>query len=108
MWSEAWSWPARGAMPWLVKTSIWPGTFTKTVRMSYKGNKRNLSWSCCQIAPNSLILSYSTDVHLELEKRLAEFMNTEEAILYSYGFSTVASAIPAYAKRSDVIFAYVI
>ena len=29
----------------------------------------------------------------------------EEAILYSYGFATVASAIPAYAKRGDVILA---
>lgn len=32
-------------------------------------------------------------------------MGVEEAILYSYGFSTIASAIPAYAKVGDVIFA---
>lgn len=44
------------------------------------------------------------DVHLELEDRLAKFMDREEAILYSYAFSTVASAIPAYAKRNDIIF----
>ncbi|XP_062519443.1 serine palmitoyltransferase 1-like isoform X2 [Corticium candelabrum] len=44
------------------------------------------------------------DVHLELEKRLADFMNTEEAVLYSYNFPSVASAIPAYSKRGDVIF----
>lgn len=44
------------------------------------------------------------DVHLELEERLAKFMNCEEAILYSYGFATIASAIPAYSKRGDVIF----
>uniref|UniRef100_A0A1I7ZLI3 Serine palmitoyltransferase 1 n=1 Tax=Steinernema glaseri TaxID=37863 RepID=A0A1I7ZLI3_9BILA len=31
-------------------------------------------------------------------------MGAEEAVLYSYGFATVASAIPAYAKRGDVIF----
>lgn len=31
-------------------------------------------------------------------------MQVEEAVLYSYGFSTVASAIPAYAKSCDVIF----
>ena len=36
-----------------------------------------------------------------------QYMGCEEAILYSYGFSTVASAIPAYAKRGDVIFALV-
>ncbi|KAK3727859.1 hypothetical protein QZH41_001638 [Actinostola sp. cb2023] len=44
------------------------------------------------------------DVHLHLEDKLAQFMHTEEAILYSYGFSTVASAVPAYSKRGDVIF----
>uniref|UniRef100_A0A8C5HW20 Serine palmitoyltransferase 1 n=1 Tax=Gouania willdenowi TaxID=441366 RepID=A0A8C5HW20_GOUWI len=44
------------------------------------------------------------DVHLELESRLANFMQTEEAIIYSYGFATIASAIPAYSKRGDIIF----
>ncbi|CAM9125171.1 unnamed protein product, partial [Lampetra planeri] len=44
------------------------------------------------------------DVHLELESRLAKFMRTEEAIIYSYGFATIASAIPAYSKRGDIIF----
>lgn len=42
---------------------------------------------------------------MELETRLAEFFQCESAVLYSYGFSTVASAIPAYAKSGDVIFA---
>lgn len=32
-------------------------------------------------------------------------MNVEEAVLYSFGFATIASSIPAYAKRGDVIFA---
>uniref|UniRef100_H3ADX7 Serine palmitoyltransferase 1 n=1 Tax=Latimeria chalumnae TaxID=7897 RepID=H3ADX7_LATCH len=44
------------------------------------------------------------DVHLELEDRLAKFMRTEEAIIYSYGFATIASAIPAYSKRGDLVF----
>lgn len=46
-----------------------------------------------------------TDVHLELESRLAKFMNSESAIVYSYGFTTIASAIAAYAKKNDVIYA---
>lgn len=46
----------------------------------------------------------TVDVHLELEERLARFMDQEEAVVYSYAFSTIASAIPAYSKRSDVIF----
>ncbi len=44
-------------------------------------------------------------MHLELESRLAQFMKVESAIIYSYGFSTVASAIAAYAKKNDVVFA---
>ncbi|XP_059471193.1 serine palmitoyltransferase 1 [Neocloeon triangulifer] len=46
----------------------------------------------------------TTEVHLDLEDKLAEYMGCEEAVVYSYGFSTIASAIPAYSKRSDVIF----
>uniref|UniRef100_A0A1I8FHX2 Serine palmitoyltransferase 1 n=1 Tax=Macrostomum lignano TaxID=282301 RepID=A0A1I8FHX2_9PLAT len=45
------------------------------------------------------------DVHLHLEEQLAKFYGCEEAVLYSYGFSTIASAIPSYAKRHDIIFA---
>ncbi|XP_053607001.1 serine palmitoyltransferase 1 [Plodia interpunctella] len=44
------------------------------------------------------------DVHLELEERLAKFLEVEETCVYSYGFSTISSAIPAYAKRGDIIF----
>ncbi|XP_045107463.1 serine palmitoyltransferase 1-like isoform X2 [Portunus trituberculatus] len=47
----------------------------------------------------------TTEVHLQLEDRLARFFNTEAAILYAYGFSTSASAIPAYAKNGDIIYA---
>jgi len=52
-----------------------------------------------------LDLNPTVDIHLDLETRLAQFMQLEEAAIYSYGFSTIASAIPAYAKRGDVIFA---
>lgn len=47
------------------------------------------------------------DVHLELEDRLAKFLEVEETCVYSYGFSTIASAIPAYAKKGDIIFVWV-
>lgn len=46
------------------------------------------------------------DVHLNLESKIAEFMGLEESVLYSYGFSTIASAIGAYCKKSDIIFRY--
>lgn len=45
------------------------------------------------------------DVHLELEERLAKFLQVEDTCVYSYGFSTIASAIPSYAKKNDIIFA---
>ena len=47
------------------------------------------------------------DVHLELEDKLAKFTGREEAILYSYGFAAISSAIPAYSKRRDIIFWFV-
>ena len=39
-----------------------------------------------------------------LEEKLASFFGAQQAVLYSYGFSTIASAIPAYAKKGDIIF----
>nr|CAB3266548.1 serine palmitoyltransferase 1 [Phallusia mammillata] len=47
----------------------------------------------------------TVDVHEELEDRLAQYMKSERAVSYSYGFATIASAIPSYAKRGDIIFA---
>jgi 7-keto-8-aminopelargonate synthetase-like enzyme len=47
------------------------------------------------------------DVHLELEKKIAAFFGVEDAIIYSHGFSTIGSAIPAFAKRGDLIVAFV-
>ncbi|XP_071564333.1 serine palmitoyltransferase 1 [Temnothorax nylanderi] len=46
----------------------------------------------------------TVDVHLELEERIASFMGTENAITYSYGFATISTVIPAYCKRTDLIF----
>ncbi|KAH7883087.1 serine palmitoyltransferase [Phlebopus sp. FC_14] len=45
------------------------------------------------------------DVHLELERDIAEFLGTEASILYSQGFSTISSVIPAFCKRGDIIVA---
>lgn len=46
----------------------------------------------------------TADVHVYLEEKLASFFGAQQAVLYSYGFSTIASAIPAYAKKGDIIF----
>ena len=49
-----------------------------------------------------------SDVHLTLEKEIASFFGTENSINYAQGFSTISSVIPAFAKRGDLIIAYVI
>lgn len=43
------------------------------------------------------------DVHMDLERDLARFLGTEEAIIYAQGFSTVSSVIPAFSKRGDLL-----
>lgn len=47
----------------------------------------------------------SLDVHQTLERDLADFLGAEAAIIYSQGFSTVSSVIPAFCKRGDIIVA---
>ena len=48
--------------------------------------------------------SYS-DVHMELERNIADFLGTESAILYSQAFHTISSVIAAFSKRNDIIIA---
>jgi serine palmitoyltransferase len=43
------------------------------------------------------------DVHMQLEHAIAEFYGVPEAILYSDGMACVASVIPAFCKRGDLI-----
>ena len=42
---------------------------------------------------------------MDLERDIADFLGTESAILYSQGFSTISSVIPAFSKRGDIIVA---
>jgi len=46
-----------------------------------------------------------TDVHLDFEKKIADFMGTQDSILYSYGLATTTSVIPAFCKAGDLIIA---
>ena len=39
----------------------------------------------------------------DLQERLARFMGSEEAILYSYDLATLPSIIPAFASKKDLI-----
>lgn len=46
----------------------------------------------------------TTEVHLALEEKIAEFLGTEECIIYSYGFVAISSSISAYTKSKDIVF----
>jgi len=43
------------------------------------------------------------DVHIECEDKIAEFLGTEAALLYSQAVSTAPSVIPCFAKRGDIL-----
>ncbi|KAI4454537.1 adaptor complex subunit beta family member [Holotrichia oblita] len=46
----------------------------------------------------------STDVHYALEQKIASFLNVEDAIVYSYGYSTIASSVACYCQLGDLVF----
>lgn len=64
----------------------------------------NLLSTNSRIYVTSNYYSGTTEVHLELESFLAKFLGMEEAIIYAYGFAAPSNAIPAYCKKTDVIF----
>ncbi|CAG8474045.1 17781_t:CDS:10 [Rhizophagus irregularis] len=47
----------------------------------------------------------TVDVHTEIERKISDFLGTEDTIIYSQGFSTINSAIPSFCKRGDIIVA---
>ena len=42
------------------------------------------------------------DVHVRLEEDLAEYLGTDQAIIYGQDFVTASSVLPAYLKRGDL------
>ncbi|XP_042477145.1 long chain base biosynthesis protein 1b [Macadamia integrifolia] len=45
------------------------------------------------------------DVHLDCEEKISKFLGTPDTLLYSYGISTMFSAIPSLCKKGDIIVA---
>lgn len=43
------------------------------------------------------------DIHMKLERDIARFLGVDDAIIYSQGFSTISSVIPAFSKRGDLL-----
>ena len=51
----------------------------------------------------SRYLTGTLDLHIELEKRLAKFFNTEAVLLFSTGYQTAQGIIPTLVQRSDFV-----
>jgi 7-keto-8-aminopelargonate synthetase-like enzyme len=49
------------------------------------------------------IVRLIADIHLDLENRIKNFLKSEDCVIYAFGFSTVASVIPAFASRGDLL-----
>lgn len=52
----------------------------------------------------SRFLNGTLDLHIELEERLAAFMNKEAAVLFSTGYMTNQGVIQALTAKGDIIF----
>ena len=52
----------------------------------------------------SRFLNGTLDIHIELEERLARFMNKEACVLFSTGYMTNQGVIQALAGKGDLIF----
>lgn len=52
----------------------------------------------------SRYLNGTLDLHLELEEKLAKFMNKEACVLFSTGYQTNEGSIQIIADRNDIIF----
>jgi len=52
----------------------------------------------------SRFLNGTLDLHIELESRLARFMDVEACVLFSTGYMTNQGVLQAMARRGDIIF----
>lgn len=52
----------------------------------------------------SRYLNGTLDLHLELEEKLADFLNKDSCVLFSTGYQTNEGAIQTIADRNDIIF----
>jgi serine palmitoyltransferase len=56
-------------------------------------------------ALRSASLTLPADVHLELERAIARYLQVPACIIYAQAFSTSSSVIPSFSKRGDIIVA---
>jgi len=56
------------------------------------------------VCTGSRYLNGTLDLHLELEEKLADFMNKDSCVLFSTGYQTNEGSIQTIAGRNDIIF----
>ncbi len=73
-------------------------THPKVVTATIKAVERYGTGAC-----SSRVLTGTTSLHARLEKRLAEFKGTEDAVVFSTGFMTMMGVVSALTSSGDVI-----
>jgi len=70
----------------------------KVVRAAVKAIEQYGTGAC-----SSRILAGTTPLHAELERKLAAFKGTEDAVVFSTGFMTMAGTVTAMTREGDII-----
>jgi 8-amino-7-oxononanoate synthase len=73
-------------------------THPKVVEATVKATREYGTGAC-----SSRILTGTTSLHSKLERKLAEFKGTEDAVVFSTGFMTMMGTITAITEEGDII-----
>ncbi len=73
-------------------------THPKVIDATVKAVEEYGSGAC-----SSRVLTGTTSLHARLERRLAEFKGTEDAVVFSTGFMTMMGVVSALASKGDVV-----
>lgn len=77
------------------------GMGTSNPRIKEVSKAALMTYGCGSCGPRGF---YGTvDVHLDLERQISKFCQTDDAIMYSDGASAATSVIAAFAKRGDLL-----
>jgi len=73
-------------------------THPKVVEATLKAVREYGTGAC-----SSRVLTGTTSLHARLERRLAEFKGTEDAVVFSSGFATMMGTVSAMTEEGDVV-----
>ncbi|KAH9027002.1 serine palmitoyltransferase [Lactarius pseudohatsudake] len=89
--------PISRPYPWSLVQMDRPKLANRFLILSATSSRASLSM--CAI---ETLRKYGVDVHMDLERDIADFIGTEASILYPQGSSTMPCVISAFAKRDDI------